>query len=187
MSDLPSRAEAVDRSTFDAVVEVHRGAVYRFARHLTQDAASAEDVLQETFITALERSAEFRGEGTLKGWLFAIARNKAWQQRRLRQGEPSTWEPLESLEELAHDAGYGSPQNPEELTSKVEEHVLLEAALARLPLEEREAVVLRDVEGLTGEETAAALKLALPAMKSRLHRGRLRLVAALRKESRDAE
>jgi RNA polymerase sigma-70 factor (ECF subfamily) len=183
MGDSLARAQAGDREAFTQLVEGHRGAVFRFARHLTADTASAEDVLQETFITALQRLAEYRGEGSFKGWLFAIARTKAWQQRRLRRGEPETWEPVETLETLARDAGFGSPLNPEELASRVEQRALLEAALARLPLEEREAVVLRDVEGLSGEESAAALNLALPAMKSRLHRGRLHLVAALRKEA----
>jgi RNA polymerase sigma-70 factor (ECF subfamily) len=183
MSDSLARAQAGDRGAFTELVEVHRGAVFRFARHLTQDAASAEDVLQETFITALQRIADCRGQGSLKGWLFAIARSKAWQQRRLRRAEPETWEPVESLETLAQAAGFGSPLNPEQLASQVEQRARLEAALARLSPEEREAVVLRDVEGLSGEETAAALNLALPAMKSRLHRGRLHLVAALRKEA----
>jgi RNA polymerase sigma-70 factor (ECF subfamily) len=187
MGDSLARAQTGDRVAFTELVKGHRGAVFRFARHLTPDAASAEDVLQETFITALQRLAEYRGEGSFKGWLFAIARTKAWQQRRLRRGEPETWEPVESLETLAQAAGYGSPLNPEEFASRVEQRALLEAALALLPLEEREAVVLRDVEGLSGEETAAALNLALPAMKSRLHRGRLRLVAALRKEADRAE
>jgi RNA polymerase sigma-70 factor (ECF subfamily) len=179
---LVTRARDGDRQAFSTLVQRHRGAVLRFARHLVTDAASAEDVLQETFITALHTLADFRGEGSVKAWLLAIARSKAWRQRRRRQGEPAKWEPVESLEQLASAAGYGVPLNPEELTSRVERQSLLEHALAQLAAEEREVVVLRDVEGLSGEETAAALGLTLAGMKSRLHRGRLHLVGALKQE-----
>jgi DNA-directed RNA polymerase specialized sigma24 family protein len=96
---LVARAAQGDARAFTAFVRVHRGAVYRFALRLTRDPATAEDVLQETFLTALQGLASWRGEGELKGWLLAPPRTcptgwpRAWRRRcgagdGLRPGTP---------------------------------------------------------------------------------------------------
>ena len=179
-SELMERVRAGDAAAFTRLVERYRGAVFRFATHLVPDAA--EDVLQETFITALKHVKDLRRDASVKAWLLAIARSKVLQQRSRLSVTRSTPEPDETLEVLARDAGFGAPLSPEELTSRLERQALLERALAAIPEDEREVVVLRDVEGLSGDEAAAAVGLSLPALKSRLHRGRLHLVAALKKE-----
>ena len=181
---LIERCRQGDKSGCGALVERHQAAVYRFARHLLGDGAAAEDVLQETFITALQSLPGYRGDGSIRGWLLAIARSKVLRHRRRHSGEPASWEPLESLEALGLAAGFGTPMTPEALASLVERQALLQSALSQLGEEEREVVVLRDVEGLSGDETAAALGLSLQAMKSRLHRARLQLVAAVKQEVR---
>lgn len=184
MSDdaaLVRQAVAGDRAAFGALMTTWRGPVFRFARRLLHDDAAAEDVLQDTFLTAHQRLASLRADGSFKSWLFAIARSQVLMQRRRRVGEPKTYEPMESLSDLGADAGWGQTMDPQELTERLEHHVLFEKALARLDDEEREVLLLRDVEGLSGEDTAQALGLTLPGMKSRLHRARLRLVAAVKK------
>jgi RNA polymerase sigma-70 factor, ECF subfamily len=170
-----------DARAFGELVSLHRGPVFRFARRLMKDEAAAEDVLQETFLTAHRRLATWRGEGSFKSWLFAIARSEVLMQRRRRVGEPNAWEPMESLPELGAEAGWGQAMDPQALAERLEAKAHLETALATLDEAEREVLLLRDVEGLSGDETAAALGLSLPAMKSRLHRARLRLVAAVKK------
>ncbi len=162
------------------LVRRHRGPVYHFARRLVGDAALAEDVLQETFLAAHSSLATFRGDGSMRAWLLSIARAKAATLRRKHAGEAVHDVADASLNELGARAGWGHPLSPEELASRVEQHSLLESALAALPEDEREVVLLRDVEGLSGEETATAAGLTLPAMKSRLHRGRLRLLAQVK-------
>lgn len=158
----------------------HRGAVFRLLRRLTRDDARAEDLTQDTFVTALAHLSTWRGDGTARGWLMAIARSKVLMDRR---SPAARHEPSEdaSLESLGLAAGWGSPMDPEALTAKLEQQSVLERALEALDDEAREVLTLRDLEGLTGEETAQALGLSLAAMKSRLHRARLALVAQVKR------
>ena len=178
---LVQQAVAGDAAAFSALVTMWRAPVFRFARRLLHDDAAAEDVLKDTFLTAHQRLSTWRGEGSFKSWLFAVARSHVLMQQRRRVGEPKTYEPMESLTELGAEAGWGQQMDPQLLTERLEQHTLFEHALASMDQEEREVLMLRDVEGLSGEETAAALGLTLAAMKSRLHRARLRLVAAVKK------
>lgn len=180
-AELARRASAGDRAAFAALVAAHRGAVFGFARRLTRDPSQAADVMQETFLAALARLPGWRGEGSLRGWLLAIARTQALLARRRRAGEPADFEQVESLPELGLEAGWGAALDPQALAERVEARSALERALDRLPDDAREVLLLRDVEGLSGDETAAALGLSVAAMKSRLHRARLQLLAAVKR------
>jgi RNA polymerase sigma-70 factor, ECF subfamily len=177
---LFERAQAGDRQAFSQLVAAHRDAVYRYALRLTNDRAFAEDTLQETFLTAMQHLPEARGEASFRGWLLSIARSRVAHDRRRRVGEPTTFAPEAELMQLGLEAGWGEAMNPEALAARTEAQQVLDQALAQLDHEAREVLLLRDVEGLSGEETARVLGLALPAMKSRLHRARLRLVAAVK-------
>lgn len=174
------RAARGDASARRLLVEQHRAAVFRLLRRLARDDAQAEDLTQETFITALEHLGAWRGEGSVKGWLLSIARSRFLMSRR---GGAARHEPQDdaSLESLGLAAGWGAPMDPEALTARLEEQTVLEQALAGLDAEAREVITLRDLEGLSGEETAQVLGLSLAAMKSRLHRARLALVASVKK------
>lgn len=154
--------------------------MHRFALRLTKDEALAEDVLQDTFLVAMRELGGWRGEGSFRGWLYAVARSRVLMARRRKVGEPESFESQESLEVLGLQAGWGAPMDAEALAARVQQQSVLEAALAGLDPADREVLVLRDLEGLSGEETAQALGLSLPAMKSRLHRARLRVVAAVK-------
>jgi RNA polymerase sigma-70 factor (ECF subfamily) len=178
---LVARAAQGDARAFTTLVEAHRGAVYRFALRLTHDSAAAEDVLQETFLTALQGLGGWRGEGELKRWLLAIARSQVLRRARRRAGQPERFEALDSVEALGLAAGWGDPLEAEALRERLAQRASLEAALARLDETDREVLVLRDVEGLSGEDTAQLAGLTVPAMKSRLHRARLRLVAQVKR------
>lgn len=162
------------------LVELHQRAVYRLLRRLSGDDAQAEDLTQETFITAFEHLAAWRGEGTARGWLLSIARSRWLMARRAPAARQQPAED-ESLERLGLEAGWGAPMDPEELTSRLEQRSVLDRALAGLDEEAREVLTLRDLDELSGEETAQVLGISLAATKSRLHRARLALVGAVKK------
>ena len=174
--ELLRRAEGGARAAFSALVERHQDAVYRFARSLGFDPAEAEDTLQETFVSAWRHAAQFRGEGSVRGWLLSIARNGIRSRRRRRTEVPVADD--ESLEALGRAAGWGA--EAESLGDVLDRKDAVQRALSALSAQDREILILRDVEGFSGEETSAVLELKLPAVKSRLHRARLRLAAALR-------
>lgn len=175
-SELIVRAADGDGVALGRLVDEHEAAVFRYALSLLHNRADAEEVLQETFLAFTRNACGFRGESSLRTWLLTIARNAAW---RLRKRTAARAEEPAELDALGRAAGWGS-DDPETLAIRAERERSLEAALAALPDEEREIVVLRDLEGLPGAQTAAVLGLSVSAMKSRLHRARLRLAAELR-------
>ena len=178
---LLARAGAGDRRAFDLFVERHQASVFRFARTQVSRPDDGEDLLQQTFLSAWQAAGTFRGDGPARGWLFTITRHAA---TRLRQRQ--TREALDDtpVEDLGVQAGWGQ-SNPEGLAIRHERHTAIASALAALPAEDREILTLRDLEGTSGEEAAALLGVGLAAMKSRLHRARLRLAAELRKGGHD--
>ena len=101
-AELLAQAATGDARAFDVFVLRHRQAVWRFVRSLTRDAATAEDALQEAFLSAWMGAAAFRSEGSALGWLLSIARRAVYRQHRGRAGEP---ESIESLADLGEAAG----------------------------------------------------------------------------------
>jgi RNA polymerase sigma-70 factor (ECF subfamily) len=175
--DLMRRSAAGERDAFAQLVARHQAAVFRFARTLTSDPALAEDVLQETFLAALRGAHTYRGPDAVAPWLRTIARHALHHQLRRTTPEPVD---DEALEQLGAAAGWGS-DDLDVLRTRARSHARVDAALAALSPEDREVIVLRDLDGVPGEVVASELGLSLAAMKSRLHRARLRLAAALRR------
>ncbi len=176
---LLRRTAEGDTSAFDLIVERHQGAVRRFLCTLGADDVDdvLDDVLQETFIAAWRSASGYQATGSVRSWLLSIARNVYRHHRRFRVDEPRSFV---ALDDLAERAGWGcDPAEGRRVAAALARDVL-EHALAQVPREEREVLVLRELEGLSGEETAQLLQLTLPAMKSRLHRARLHLAAAVR-------
>ena len=152
----------------------HYDACLRYVESLASSRQDAEDALQEAFIAVWRSAGGFRGDESARAWLFTIARNALRRARRLRVGEPAAFE---AIEDLGASAGWGTgPDGPS--LDRLADRQLLERSLRGLSSEDREILLLRDVEGFSGGEVARLLDLTLSAMKSRLHRARLRLVAA---------
>ncbi|NIP82682.1 MAG: sigma-70 family RNA polymerase sigma factor [Gemmatimonadetes bacterium] len=170
------RAAAGDRGAFEGFVRRHEGAVLRYVRTRTSDPDRAEDALQETFIAAWRSARTFRGAGSARSWLLTIARNAVRRQYRRPAGEPEAFEPLEGV---ADGAGWGRDPGAA-WTSRLAAADLVEKGFARLSSDDREILVLRDLEGFSTEETAATLDLSVAAAKSRLHRARLRFMESVR-------
>jgi RNA polymerase sigma-70 factor (ECF subfamily) len=167
---LLRRAGTGDAGAFEALVTRHGPALYRFAVRTCGPGRDTEDAVQDALLAAWRGAAGFRGESAARTWLLQIVVNACHRRHRRRAGEPGMLEPLDAAAGQP-DAGTG----PEERTQAREVGRAIDRALAAMSAEAREVLVLRDVEGLSGEETAAALSLPLAAMKSRLHRARLEL------------
>lgn len=162
-----------DRAAFERFVEKHEAAVFRLLTASAADDADAEDALQEAFVAAWRNAGSYRGGHSARGWILTIARNALRRTHRKRVGEPPSFEPLE---ELGIQAGWGT----EDALEGMARRDALDHAMQKLSSEEREVLVLRELEGFTGDEVAEMLGITLAAMKSRLHRARLEFLAALR-------
>jgi RNA polymerase sigma-70 factor (ECF subfamily) len=173
-SDVLRRTAGGDMSAFEILVDRHGATVARFLRGLTDNEAACEEALQETFISAWRGAASFRGAGSARAWLLSIARNAVNRQFRRRSGEPKVYE---SLADLGARAGWGT-ENADFL-SLLEDREQLELGLRSLSPADRELLILRDLEGFTSPEVAELLELETEAVKSRLHRARLRFIANL--------
>ncbi len=174
---LLERSANGDAGAFAEFVALHQDSVFRFLRTLTHEQADAEDAMQEAFVSVWKNAAAYRGGRTARPWLFSIARNALRRQYRRRAGEPEQTEPLDSL---GAQAGWGTGDQAS-LLNALADRDLLTRALVSLSTSDREILVMRELEGFSGEEAAELLELSVPAVKSRLHRARLRFMASLRR------
>lgn len=173
---LIERSASGDTDAFEALVRRHQASVHRFLLTVAEEEAEAQDALQECFVAAWRSAGTFSGNGSARGWLFTIARNAVNRAHRRRAGEPSSFEPLEAL---GARAGWGTPFNPDAELDRLAAREQVQRAMKALTSEEREVLTLRDLEGFSGGEVAEMLSITVPAMKSRLHRARLKLVAEI--------
>jgi RNA polymerase sigma-70 factor (ECF subfamily) len=171
-ADVVARATAGDRGAFAQLMEHYQSACYGLAWRLLGNADQAADATQDAFVHAYDAIGRFRG-GVFRSWLLRITANASYDMLRRSQRRPTTTlpEPDEGQPELP-DAGAPNPV-AEAVRSELYRH--LDAALQHLPHDQRTAVVLCDVYGMDYNEVAAATDSALGTVKSRIHRGRLRL------------
>lgn len=176
-SALVSAAQQGGVEAFTSLVNRYERRIFRLARHITQSQEDAEDVLQETFLKAYEHLEDFQGNSKFYTWLVRIAVNQALMKLRKRKNDAtvSLDEPIDTGEEtVTREVAVWDP-NPELTYSREEMREILQSAINSLPPAFRAVFALRDIEGLSTEETAAMLNLTIPAVKSRLLRARLRL------------
>jgi RNA polymerase sigma-70 factor (ECF subfamily) len=165
--------EGLGADDLEALVSQAAPDLYRFALSLTGVRADAEDLVQETFLRALEKRDTFRGDASLKTWMHRILHHLAIDRGR----RPDREVPLAQVEEKWRDDAY--TVDSAAVVERAETRDELHDALVRLPFIYRSAVVLHDVEGWTMNNVAEAQGVALPAAKQRLRRGRMMLVTAL--------
>jgi RNA polymerase sigma-70 factor (ECF subfamily) len=174
---LVQAAKRGDDSAFEELVRRYDRNVFRIAQHITQNREDAEDVVQEAFLKAYGNLARFQEQSKFYTWLVRIAVNEALMKLRRRKPERSVSldEEIRSEDDsLPREIADWSP-NPEQQYTQAELREILSKTIQGLPPGFRTVFVLRDVEGLSTEETAAALELSVPAVKSRLLRARLQL------------
>lgn len=179
--ELVRRAQAGDLAAFEALTGRHEQRIYSLALRMLRQEQDAEDVTQQTFLSALEHLDGFRGEASFSTWLLRIATHAALKIIRKRQGlgmvslEAAT-EEQDGYDAVPHPEYIADwTQSPEQLVHQNEIQRLLDEALARLDEKHRLVFLLRDVEGLSVKETAEALDLGEANVKVRLLRARLQL------------
>jgi RNA polymerase sigma-70 factor (ECF subfamily) len=180
---LVRAAKAGDISAFEQLVHRYDRNVFRIAQHITQNREDAEDVVQDAFLKSYENLKNFQEQSKFYTWLVRIAVNEALMRLRRRRPERmvSLDEEVKTEEDsMPREVADWSP-NPEQQYSQAELKDILTRTIQGLPSSFRTVFVLRDVEGLSTEETAEALDLSIPAVKSRLLRARLQLRDRLNK------
>ena len=176
-SALVTQAREGDTTAFGELVRRYEGKIFRLAQHVTQNREDAEDVLQETIMKAYEHLEQFKGDSKFYTWIVRIAVNQALMKLRRRKTDKSVSldETIDTGEDtvVREIAAWG--ENPEQQLSREELGGILDSAIESLEPLYRSVFVLRDIEELSTEETAEALGLSVPAVKSRLLRARLQL------------
>lgn len=172
--DLVARARKGDLDAFGELVARHQGGLVRYLTLMVSNPADAEDVAQETLLRAYRALRNFRGQSTFRTWLYQIGTNAARtaldRRRQRREDQPD-------------EQGLLEFEGGDHVERRVVSHDLLRRALAELPEQWREAVVLRDIEGLDYAEIAEALGIPLGTVESRIFRGRQRLKQIAGKET----
>jgi RNA polymerase sigma-70 factor (ECF subfamily) len=176
-ASLVAQARQGDSTAFNELAERYQRNIFRLAQNITQNREDAEDVLQETFLKAYEHLPEFHGDSKFYTWIVRIAVNEALMKLRKRKWDKTVWldEPVDTGEDRVAREIAVWEDNPEQRYAKDELHEILDKAVNGLAPPYRTVFVLRDMEGLSTEETAEALDLSVPAVKSRLLRARLQL------------
>jgi RNA polymerase sigma-70 factor, ECF subfamily len=174
---LVAKAQAGDPGAFGELVNRYQNKIYRIAKNITQNDEDAEDVLQEAFLKAYEHLGGFQGNSRFYTWIVRIAVNEALMKLRRRKSDRtvSLDEPVDTGEEIVNREIAVWEDNPEQRYSREEMQTILDEAVDSLKPDFRAVFVLRDIEELSTEETAEALGVSIPAVKSRLLRARLAL------------
>lgn len=171
-AELIAAAQAGDRRSIDELLARYEERIYRFGLRMCGDEDSAREVLQETMLAAFRHLPGFRGHASLSTWLFQIARSFCIKERRGVR-------PSVSLDAPAQRELVDPGPSPETHAHAREIGAMLAAAISALPPEQREVLVLRDVEGLSAHQAAEVIGIDDGALKSRLHRARMALRAQL--------
>jgi RNA polymerase sigma-70 factor (ECF subfamily) len=171
-----------DDRRFAAEILPHLDAAYNLARWLTRNDADAQDIVQEAYLRAFRFFGGFEGRNA-KAWLLSIVRNAFFtsvQGRAQHERLPEGSDQVAALEAEAASAGMATPESPEALLIRSDERRLVNEAIAALPAEFREALVLREIEELSYREIADVTGIPIGTVMSRLSRGRALLRQALR-------
>ncbi|HEU0122358.1 MAG TPA: sigma-70 family RNA polymerase sigma factor [Bryobacteraceae bacterium] len=172
---LVERLKSCDEQAYETLLSRFQQPIYNLCYRLVNDPADAADVTQDVFLKVFRSIDHFRGQSTLKTWIYRIAVNEAYNHRRwfsrhrrqevgLEVEDESSRPWLDSISDPARD--------PYELALNEERHQLIESSLREINSDFRAAVILRDLEDLSYEEIAEVLQISLGTVKSRILRGR---------------
>lgn len=183
---LVALAREGDQSAVRVLVQRHNRRLFRVARAVVRNDSEAEDIVQETYVQAFTHLDQFRDEARLSTWLTRIAFNAALARVRQRR-------PMAPLEEIDTQDSRTSgrlimfpsplpPANPETELARMQVRGVLERAIDALPAPFRVVFVMRDVEGMSTEETASYLSMRVETVKTRLHRARKLMRSTIERE-----
>jgi RNA polymerase sigma-70 factor (ECF subfamily) len=172
-TDLVRRMKHGDLKAMEEIVKRYSNKVYNLAYHLTHDTSAAEEIMQDVFLTVLSKIKTLENDSYFATWLYRVTTNAAYgflrKERKYVDQMP--------VEDIDHDQAmaYDWSELPDDILLSDESKDIIRQAIESLPESMRTIVVMKDVEGLKNEEISEALSLSIPAVKSRLHRGRLML------------
>lgn len=175
--ELIRRTRRGDRTAFQGLVEKYQRRIYAVAYGLLGNREDALDAAQEAFIKAYKSLDKFQGKSGFYTWLYRIATNAAIDlgRKESRRGEVEFREEIEADEEKGSYPVAPASENPADELMRKELGELIEDAIQKLPIEQRTAVVLREIEGLSYREIAKVMRCSQGTVMSRLHYGRKRL------------
>ena len=179
---LVRAAAAGDAAAMDQLLIRARAIAYRFSLMVCGRALDTEDVMQDALLSTYRHAADIRDPASFRAWLYRTVRNACLLTRRKRVDEPAHLLPLDAPGSPDGGAPIDAPsagRTPEEEADAAERQAMLRQALQQLPERQREIIVLRELEGLSTREVAAVLQISEDNVKTRLHRGRRALRAAL--------
>lgn len=171
--ELVQRAQRDDDRAFGELVTRYESKVYSLALKMLRNPEDAEDVLQDTFLRAYRGIKAFQGQSTFSTWIYRITANSALMRLRKKQLPTVSIDDADEREAPINIADW-APGPVERLMSE-ETRRAMEDAIEALPAEFRQVFILRDVEELSNAEVAEVLDLSVAAVKSRLHRARLKV------------
>jgi RNA polymerase sigma-70 factor (ECF subfamily) len=172
-SALIAAAQEGDREAFNQLVVSYQSLAYNVAYRVLGDGDAAADATQDAFISAYRAIARFRG-GSFKAWVMRIVTNACYDQLRVKQRRPTT--SLDADPDLErHEWNVDPGERPEAYVVRQELGQIIQRGLATLPAEQRTAVILSDIQGMSYDEIAETMSSSLGTVKSRLNRGRRKL------------
>ena len=187
-AELVARIGRRDQAAFEILMRRYNGKLFRVARAIVRDDAEAEDALQDTYLEAYRRIGSFRGESQLVTWLTRIVINQALMRLR-RQKRDRVVVPFSGGRganpkhpDMPSDMADARVESPPDATMRAEVRRMLERRIDELPVAFRTVFVMREVEDLSVEETAAALSIPAATVRTRLFRARALLREALARD-----
>lgn len=171
--ELVRKAQEDDERSFGELVTRYESKVYSLAMKMLRNPEDAEDVLQETFLRAYRGIKSFKGNSTFSTWIYRITANSALMRLRKKQLPQVSIEDSDERDTPISIADW-APGPVEQLLNQ-EMHQVMDEAIDALPPEFRQVFILRDVEEMSNAEVAEILDLSVAAVKSRLHRARLKV------------
>ena len=183
--DEETLVKAAQRGQMDAFNELilhYQSQVFNLAYHILHDPAAADDATQEAFISAYRSIKKFRG-GSFRSWLLRIVTNACYDELRRRKRRPNvSWDDFGDMDEEANPHLENGGPKPEESVQQQELRALLERSIAKLSKHHRTTIILIDRIGLSYEEAAKVMDVALGTVKSRLARARKEMQSLLQAE-----
>lgn len=173
---LVAAAKSGDVSAFEELVNRYERKIFRLTMNITRNREDAEDAMQDAFLKSYSHLKTFQGDSRFYTWLVRIAANEALMRlRKRRPNQFSLDEPIEGDDDLIPRELQDWGPGPEQRFAQTEMREILSSVIDELEPDYRVVFVLRDIEELSTEETAASLGISVPAVKSRLLRARLKL------------
>ena len=175
---LVERLKGKDPAAFEEVMAAYEGKVYRLAFKICNDAAEAEEILQEVFLAIFTKIGGFKENSTLSTWIYRITVNTALMKIRSRNKEKETISLESYFPKFREDGHHALPisdwsDRPDERLFNKELIAKIDEAVQKLPEGYRVAFLMKDLEGLSLNEISEILDISIPAVKSRIHRSRL--------------